>query len=489
MKLSKITRELFFVCVALPLLVSFASKASAEKPNIILIMVDDLGKEWVGSYGAEGIKTPNIDQLAAGGLQFNNVYCMPQCTPTRLTLLTGQYPFRHGWVNHWDVPRWGGGCSYDPNKNPAIGKLIRNAGYKTACAGKWQIDDFRQEPDAMKAAGFDRWCMWTGYEAKNPPSGKRYWDAYLYTNDGSKTYKDEFGPDKFTEFMVDFIRESKDDPFFLYFPMALTHGPLVPTPDDPDAKETMEKHRAMVRYTDAILGKIVAELEKQKIRDNTIIIWTTDNGTSRGIRGSIDGKEIRGGKAQVTENGICVPFIVNCPKLVPRGKKTDALADFTDLLPTLVEIAGGKVTDKHAIDGKSFADVVLGKSVDSKRDWIMSMGGRNEARLSDRGVENKYWFRDRVLRDKRFKLYVGTNRKPEKLFDLQKDPFEANNLIESQDKMHRDAINKLFAPIAKMPTRDNDPVYEPLPHKDWYRVPKVKSQTWKTGYPGKAPKN
>ncbi|MBT5168049.1 MAG: sulfatase-like hydrolase/transferase, partial [Opitutales bacterium] len=90
-----------------------------RKPNVVFILVDDLGKEWVSAYGADNVVTPNIDALAATGMKFSNAYVMPQCTPTRLSFMTGQYPYRHGWVNHWDVPRWGGGCSYDWKRNPS----------------------------------------------------------------------------------------------------------------------------------------------------------------------------------------------------------------------------------------------------------------------------------------------------------------------------------------------------------------------------------
>ena len=116
---------------------------SATPPNILLIVVDDLGKEWISCYGSDEISTPNIDQLAKTGTKFTNFYGMPQCTPTRVTFLTGQYPFRHGWVNHWDVPRWGGEAHFDETMNPSIAIEMKNAGYKTCIAGKWQIDDFR----------------------------------------------------------------------------------------------------------------------------------------------------------------------------------------------------------------------------------------------------------------------------------------------------------------------------------------------------------
>ena len=108
------------------------NKAREASPNIVLILIDDLGKEWISCYGAEDISTPNIDGLSEDGLLFNNAYCMPQCTPTRVTLLTGQYPFRHGWVNHWDVPRWGGGAHFDETVNPSLGMEMKKAGYATS---------------------------------------------------------------------------------------------------------------------------------------------------------------------------------------------------------------------------------------------------------------------------------------------------------------------------------------------------------------------
>ena len=171
-------------------------------------MVDDLGPEWVSAYGAEEIETPNIDALAAGGMLFENVYSMPQCTPTRVTLLTGQYPWRHGWINHWDVPRWGRGCHFDPNHYTTFARILREAGYATAIAGKWQINDFRVQPEVLVEHGFDEYCMWTGYESGNPASAERYWDPYLHTKEGSRTYEGQFSEDVFTDFLIDFMRHS-----------------------------------------------------------------------------------------------------------------------------------------------------------------------------------------------------------------------------------------------------------------------------------------
>ncbi|MEL6898552.1 MAG: sulfatase-like hydrolase/transferase, partial [Planctomycetota bacterium] len=298
-----------------------------DPPNILFILVDDLGKEWISCYGAEGIQTPNIDRLAKTGMKFNNAWCMPQCTPTRVTLLTGQYPFRHGWTNHWDVPRWGAGAHFDANQNTSYAAVLRDAGYATCAAGKWQIDDFRVEPDAMDQAGFDDWCMWTGAEGGNRVSGERYWDAYINVKgQASKTYSGQFGPDVYCNHLIDFIGRNQQQPnrkpMLLYFPMALTHGPLTTTADNRDDAKTKQLFAGMVRYTDKLVGRLIAAIDNAGIRDNTLIVFTTDNGTG-GNRNKRLGRMVRGGKAKMTEqNGTAQPFIVNCPGMVPAGVST-----------------------------------------------------------------------------------------------------------------------------------------------------------------------
>ena len=142
-----------FLCIGSSITVAGKNQ---NKLNILYIMADDLGKEWISCYGAEDIQTPNIDALAADGMKFNNAYSMPACTPSRTTLLTGKYPWRTGWANHWDVPRWGVGYfDWKKKENTTFARLMKEQGYATAAAGKWQINDFRIEPEAMKKHGFD----------------------------------------------------------------------------------------------------------------------------------------------------------------------------------------------------------------------------------------------------------------------------------------------------------------------------------------------
>ena len=462
------------------------STEDGKPPNILFLLVDDLGKEWISSYGAEDIETPNIDALAKSGIKFNNVYSMPQCTPTRVTLLTGQYPFRHGWVNHWDVPRWGGKAHFDETENPSLVNEMQRAGYKTCIAGKWQIDDFRVEPDALVKAGFDEYCMWTGYEAGIEASAERYWDPYIFTKEGSKTYPGAFGPDIFRDFVIEFLKENKEDPMFVYYPMVLTHTPLVNTPDE-SADDNLGKHKAMVRYTDKIVGQLVHALKQNGLLENTIIVFTTDNGTTQSITGTYKGEQVKGGKSKTLETGICEPFIVSWQGHIKADHESNALIDFTDILPTFLDIAGVSSKDKwtdlnasHIIDGKSFKNVLLQGDEASERKWILGMGGGNNARLTENGVENQFIFRDRVLRDERYKLYIDSNRKPEKFFDLAKDPFERSNLVDSLKTGEREnSFINLIEIVKSFPLEDSDPQYKNNPPQEWDVEITAESGTWK----------
>lgn len=453
------------------------SEASTdERPNIVFIMADDLGKEWVSCYGAEDIKTPHIDALAETGIRFDNVYAMPQCTPTRLTILTGQYPYEHGWVNHWDVPRWGGGAHFDEKLNPPFTQKIKEAGYETCIAGKWQIDDFRVEPDALTRIGFDEYCMWTGGEGHNPRSDERYQDPYIFTKDGSKTMKGAFGPDVFKDFIIHFLQQERSNPFFVYFPMALPHTPFVNTPLE-SADDKLGKHKAMIRYVDKITGEILAALKETNQDENTIIIWTGDNGTTGRITGTINGEKVKGGKSHPTQSGCNVPFIVRWNKEIKDGIKSNALIDFTDLYPTFLDIADVPYENKA---GSSFYDIIKNPEIETKRDWVMSMGGGNHAALTEAGVENQFRFRDRVIRNKQYKLYVNSKREADKLYDLIVDPYEKDNLINNLEIGDRQkSVDELLKIVLKQPLEDSDPKYTPNPKQAWDVAITQESKKWK----------
>ncbi|WP_297089365.1 sulfatase-like hydrolase/transferase [uncultured Draconibacterium sp.] len=445
----------FLVVLLCFLLGSCTSPSKPKQPNFLIILIDDLGKEWISAYGASEINTPNIDLLAASGIKFNRAYSMPQCTPSRVALVTGQYPYTNGWINHYDVPRWGHGVNFDTQKNPAFANELKKAGYKTCVAGKWQINDFRIEPDAMQKAGFDEFCMWTGYESSNPISESRYWDPYIHTKEGSKTYHGQFGPDIFSDFIIDFLRENKEHPMCVYYPMVLTHTPFVHTPFEPGVTTIFEKHRAMVRYTDHIIGKIVEALEEMDIMDNTYLILTTDNGTTSSIIGKRDTAYVRGGKTFLSENGINAPFIAR----TPNGKtgETEALVDFTDIYPTLLDLANIENRNLLNIDGVSFADVLRGNLNNGKREWALSMGGLPAVLSADTLLQNRFVFRDRVICSQHYKAYVDTLKQVVRIFDMQEDPYETNNLIDEANV--KDELARFNTILELIPERDNNPVY------------------------------
>jgi len=322
----------------------------------------------------------------------------------------------------------------------------------------------------MRQHGFDDWCLWTGFEGGNPPSAKRYWDPYINTPKGSKTCEGKFGPDVYTDFLIDFAKRHRAEPMFLYFPMCLTHGPLVHTPDEPDVKQPLDKHKAMVRYVDTLVGRLVDAIERLGIRERTIIIFTTDNGTSGGLGGTRNGRKVKGGKGKKVEAGCCAPFIVNGPTRVPAGVKTDALTDFTDLLPTFIELAGGSVPQGTVVDGVSIAPLLQGKAEDSPRQWIMALG-HGPARLDERGVRGQYDYASRVIRDKRYKVWVDTDGKIERLHDLQADPWEQTNLIDSDRPAHVTAKKRFQQVIDSLPAKDGRPKYRPRPGRPWEKRP------------------
>jgi arylsulfatase A-like enzyme len=462
------TRHMILVWLFLSLgVVCCTSKQ--EKPNFIFILIDDLGKEWISCYGSVSVSTPNIDRIAGEGILFHNVWSMPQCTPSRVALLTGQYPHTNGWIDHYDVPRWGHGASFDASMNPCFPKILKAGGYRTCAAGKWQVNDFRLEPDAMVKAGFDEYCMWTGGEGGNETiSDNRYWDPYIHTRDGSHTCKGAFGPDIFCDFIRGFMEENRDHPMFIYYPMVLTHVPFVHTPEEPDAHTNFEKHRAMVRYTDLIIGRILSSLEELGIRDHTYLFITTDNGTVPSMIGEINGVFIRGGKAYLTENGINAPFIVLCPGLA-GGIESDALVDFTDIYPTLLELAGIDISPEDPIEGCSFASILKGEGGMGRREWILSMGGHPATIGQDGRVENYFSFRDRVVRDERYKVYIDTLRQICRIYDLEADPYETENLMGNGPWIL--PVLEKFTPVMKdQPNQDRNPLFSRLTGS-YYDIP------------------
>lgn len=335
---------------------------AARPPNIILIMADDSAVDNYSCYGSDYFQSPRLDHLAETGAKFNYCYSEPVCTSSRVKIMTGRDNVRNYVIF---------GCL--DNHEITFGSMLKQAGYATAVAGKWQLHG---EPNGSVPSdhGFDTFCLW------NFPGGggERYWNPSL-VQDGRllETKETDYGPDIVSDFLIDFIRDNKDGPFFAYYPMILVHNPFPETPDSQPMTEAdgsgkqavdLKNYRDMIAYADKLVGKIVDTLDELEIRENTIVIYTADNGTNRNLTYPFHGEQRKGEKALATERGSHVPLIVNAPGIVPAGIESDDLIDFSDVLPTLAEIAGARLPDVE-LDGRSFWPQCQGKK-GNPRDWI-----------------------------------------------------------------------------------------------------------------------
>jgi len=338
-----------------------AAGADAQKPNIIFILADDLGIGSVSSYGADNFKTPNIDKLAKSGTRFEHCYSSPLCGPSRALLMTGRYAFRTGMTSNQT------GDLLKPANETMIPAILKQAGYVTAQVGKWA-----QLPLEPSDWGFDEYLRFQG-------SGK-YWNTQKkcksYTVNGKETplLDGEYLPDKMHDFVVDFITRHQGQPFFLYYPMSHVHAQILPTPDSkPGARDKNILYQDNVAYMDKLVGQLIAELDRLKLREKTIVIFSSDNGTARGFKEFCTiqgGKQLSGCKATMLECGALVPMIASWPGTAPAGKVSQNLVSFCDFLPTFAEMAGAKLPSDVVVDGKSIAPMLRGKSDASLRDWI-----------------------------------------------------------------------------------------------------------------------
>ncbi len=368
-----------------------APTAPGKRPNVLVILVDDMGAKELGCYGNAQHKTPHLDALAKGGTRFQTAYATPVCTPSRVMLLTGRYAFRTGWysfIGHRFSPR-PGTPQYDLGAlEVTFADVLKARGYKTALAGKWQLPG--QLPTLIHDNGFDEYCMWA-YSSNLPPGvehtgryevpGKtaRFWHPSIVKNGKYVPTTDkDYGPDLFADFLIEFMTRHKDGPFLAYYPMVLTHNPQEPTPDlkNPGQK-TPGSFRHSVEYMDHTVGRLVGALERLGIRQDTVVLFTSDNGTGGD------------GKGRATELGARVPLIASCPGTVTAGVVSGELVSLADVLPTLAELAGAALPRDRAIDGRSFAPILRGEKGEP-RPWLFSY-------VSDR----------RVLRDKRWLLEEG----------------------------------------------------------------------------------
>ena len=378
-----------------------AESSAARPANVIVVLADDLGAKELACYGNKGHRTPHLDRLASEGVRFETAYATPLCSPTRVALMTGQYAFRTGWYNLIGRPLSPKPESpaHDIGAKHTFGKMMKSRGYATALAGKWQLSG--EQPTLIRECGFDEYLMWAythnlpegvthagGFEDKKGSKTSRYWNPSLVkTGVYVPTRADDYGPDVMNAFVIDFIQRHKEGPFFVYYPSLLTHSPHDATPDPEVAGGKWPKgFKSNLEYLDHLMGRLIAEVDRLGLRENTWIFFVGDNGTG----GS--------GKGTITELGARVPFIVRGPG-VKAGLVSRALTDITDIYATLAAISGAAVPESHVLDGKNLLPVLKGET-EKHRDWIFS-----------------YLEHGRILRDGRWLLESPGKGKPDRLYD------------------------------------------------------------------------
>jgi arylsulfatase A len=362
-------------------------RSPASKPNIILILSDDVGLGDIGCCGGP-FKTPQIDSLAKGGTRFEYCYSTPLCGPSRCQTLTGRYPFRTGLINN------NSHNAIQPAREIMIPTVMKKAGYVTASVGKWG-----QMCLGPGEWGFDEYIVF--------PGSGRYWreqtTRYRVNGEQKELMEGQYLPDIMHDFLVQFITRHKDQPFFVYYPMSHIHGPIVRTPDSKPGADKDQLYRDNVEYMDKLVGKLIAELDRLHLREKTLVLFTGDNGTARfGVAAAtVNGRSISGMKGTMLEGGSRVPLVINWPGVTPAGKVNRDLVDFSDFFATFAELGGAPLPESVKLDSHSFAAQVKGEQ-GTPRKWVyVELNGRSFAR------------------EARFKLTNGGE-----LFDLSEAPYK-----------------------------------------------------------------
>ena len=403
--------------------------ARAAPPNILLILVDDLGYTNLSSYGATDLRTPNVDRLIARGMRFDNFYansCV--CSPTRAALLAGRYPDLVGVPG---VIRTHADQNFGYLRADAVllPQLLARAGYDTALVGKWHLG--LSSPNLPNERGFTHFHGFLGDMMDNYQTHLRHEINYLRRN--AETIQPQgHASDLFTEWACDYLRQRTDQrPFFLYLAYNAPHAPLEP-PDEwlarvqkrePKLSPQRARLIALIEHLDDGIGRVLKTLDETGLAKNTLVLFTSDNGGPL-LGGHNSNPPFRDGKGSLYEGGLRVPFAAAWPDRIAPGSRTDRIALSMDIFPTLCEAARAKF--QHAIDGRSFLPTLLGRAQPAeKRDLFFTYreGGKQLAKTKD-AVRRGDW-----------KLIHPSPLAPLELYNLKPDPAEGNNVAAKHPKI------------------------------------------------------
>jgi arylsulfatase A len=418
--------------------------ADAPKPNVVVLLADDLGYGDLGCFGHPKVKTPNLDQLAADGARLTACYAgLSVCSPSRAALMTGRNPYRCG-IRDW-IPLNSG--IYLPKTEVAVAARLKAAGYRTALCGKWHLNSkFNRQEPTPGDHGFDHWF------ATQNNAAPTHQDPTNFVRDGQRV-----GPLKgnsstlVMDEALGFIREHKDKPFCVFVTFHATHEIVAVPPewadrykDEPDP--TVRTYYGSVSLMDHEVGRLVKFLDDQKLSANTLVLFTSDNGpethlrykTARQSHGSAG--PLRGMKLHLTEGGIRIPGIARWPGKIKPGQVIDEPVGFVDLMPTLCALAGTKPPDDRPLDGVDVSPLLL------------------DGQKPKRAVP-LYWQYDKAIGDTTpvwtvamrrgdYKLLADAKLEKFALYDLRADIGEKTDL--SGDPRHAERLKAMVAELRKM---------------------------------------
>ena len=414
---------------------------TAEKPNIVFILADDLGWADLGCQGSTFYRTPNLDRLAKRGMRFTSAYAASSvCSPTRASIMTGKYPAR------LDLTLWLEGTSgtkrklldaphakHLPLEDTTIAEALKESGYTTAAVGKWHLGP---EPYYPEKHGFDLNVAGTRFGW--PVGG--YFLPNRMNLPGAR--KGEYLTDRLTDEGLKFIERHKDEPFFLYQSYHSVHTPIQGKPElveryrkliKDDCPQNNATYAAMVHSLDENVGRIIDKLDELKIAGRTVVFFFSDNG---GFLGATSNVPLRKGKGYSYEGGHREPLIVSCPGRVPAGSVCDVPVVSTDFYPTMLEMAGLAAKPKQHVDGVSFAQLLLGRGEKLDREDIYW----HYPHYSPQGGTPSG-----AIRSGNYKLIEFFEDGRVELYDLEKDLSEKNDLSPKMPERTRQLHEKLKA--------------------------------------------
>jgi arylsulfatase A len=437
-------RSTLLIASCLPNLASLCSAADASsKPNVVLILADDLGWTDLGCYGSDLYRTPHIDRLARDGVRFTQHYsACTVCSPTRAALLTGKYPARlhiTDWIPGQPpenpkliVPDW---TKFLPHEETTIAEVFKSAGYATASIGKWHLG---MESHYPQTHGFD--INIAGTDKPQPPSYFAPWKIATL----SEGKEGDYITDRLADEAAKFITAHRDQPFFLYCPHFAVHTPIQGKPDlvakyqaipHGELKQNNAAYAAMVESLDDAVGRIRQTLDELKLAERTVVIFTSDNG---GRVPTTSNLPLRVGKGSCYEGGTRVPLIVHWPGVTRPGSVSESLAITMDVYPTLLEIAGLKGAAGHRPDGVSLVPVLRGDGTLRRDTLFWHYPHYQHYQL---GGTTPYG----AIRSGDFKLIEFFTDMRVELYNLREDIGEAHDLAARMPEKVNELRNRLHA--------------------------------------------